>query len=77
MIIERRKFLTGLVLAIAAPAIVKPYNIMPVKLFNSYLAMNELIDYNLNDVLLTLRLEILYDYMQIRPQWALVVADKI
>lgn len=45
MIIQRRKFLIGLVSSLAAPAIVKAANIMPVKVFNPKATMQQMLNY--------------------------------
>lgn len=71
MILQRRKFITGLASLIAAPAIVKASSLMPIRgvpLNNSYMKM--ITDYH-DDLFIKRDFVIEYRYMYIQPEWVL------
>jgi hypothetical protein len=73
MIIQRRSFLLGLGAVIAAPAIVKPQNIMPIKLFDPYYT-RYLMDYLLGSDELALRIDRSLSPLKIAKHMQLVPA---
>lgn len=70
MIIQRRKFITGLASLLAAPAIVKVSALMPIRgeKLNS-ISMKFLTDYDIKTDGLITRIDVLYGELRIRPEW--------
>lgn len=65
MIIQRRKFLIGLASSLAAPAIVKAANIMPVKAFSPKATMQGMLNYYASAQIEYTQLDVLYGSLYI------------
>lgn len=77
MLQSRRGFIRGLGLLLAAPAIIRVSSLMPVKVLPSESVLRMLTEYNPLDGQMIERLDILYGYLMVRPEWAVVVADVV
>jgi len=77
MILQRRKFITGLASLIAAPAIVKVSGLMPIRgVPLNTISMRKIIEYIPGDYNIT-SYDICYSHMFIKPEWVTNIVNEI
>ena len=76
MLQTRRGFIRGVGLLLAAPAIVRVASLMPVRALPSEPVMRMLTQYNVNSQMIE-RLDVLYGYMWVRPEWVTLIGDTV
>lgn len=77
MTISRRSFFSGLAVALAAPAIVKAEGLMrlaPTEILRPDISLRLITEYNFLEMPVN-RLDVLYSYTQVRPEWTVTLDE--